>query len=128
MPLGRTSQVWAPLGFDWKIGIALLSSFAAREVMVSTMATVYNLGDADQTSVSLREKLRHAEDPRTGEKVDVPAKNIVTFKPGKEMEERVRQIPDAASLEEGEETAPEPADSGAEEQAEAKPVRSRKGP
>ncbi len=56
----------APLGFDWKIGIALLSSFAAREVMVSTMATVYNLGDADQTSVSLREKLRHAEDPRTG--------------------------------------------------------------
>jgi len=58
----------APLGFDWKIGIALLSSFAAREVMVSTMATVYNLGDADQTSVSLREKLRHAEDPRTGER------------------------------------------------------------
>jgi ferrous iron transport protein B len=56
----------APLGFDWKIGIALLSSFAAREVMVSTMATVYNLGDADQTSVSLREKLRHAENPRTG--------------------------------------------------------------
>jgi ferrous iron transport protein B len=51
----------APLGFDWKIGIALLSSFAAREVMVSTMATVYNLGDADPTSVSLRDKLRHAE-------------------------------------------------------------------
>ena len=56
----------APLGFDWKIGIALLSSFAAREVMVSTMATVYNLGDADQTSVSLREKLRNAENPKTG--------------------------------------------------------------
>jgi ferrous iron transport protein B len=34
--------------------------------MVSTMATVYNLGDADQTSVSLREKLRHAENPRGG--------------------------------------------------------------
>jgi len=56
----------APLGFDWKIGIALLSSFAAREVMVSTMATVYNLGDADQTSVSLRQKLRNAENPKTG--------------------------------------------------------------
>src|SRR3989454_1712469 len=56
----------APLGFDWKIGIALLSSFAAREVMVSTMATVYNLGDADQTSVSLREKLKHSENPRGG--------------------------------------------------------------
>jgi len=62
----------APLGFDWKIGIALLSSFAAREVMVSTMATVYNLGDADQTSVSLREKLRHAENPKTGERAYSP--------------------------------------------------------
>ncbi|HXF58266.1 MAG TPA: ferrous iron transport protein B, partial [Candidatus Saccharimonadales bacterium] len=58
--------VIAPLGFDWKIGIALLSSFAAREVMVSTMATVYNLGDSDPTSVSLRDKLRHAENPVTG--------------------------------------------------------------
>ncbi len=64
--------VIAPLGFDWKIGIALLSSFAAREVMVSTMATVYNLGDADQTSVSLREKLRHAENPATGARAYSP--------------------------------------------------------
>jgi ferrous iron transport protein B len=56
----------APLGFDWKIGIALLTSFAAREVMVSTMATVYNLGDADEGSISLRAKLRNARDPRTG--------------------------------------------------------------
>ena len=55
-----------PLGFDWKIGIALLSSFAAREVMVSTMATVYNLDDAEDNSVSLRSKLRHAKDPVTG--------------------------------------------------------------
>jgi ferrous iron transport protein B len=62
----------APLGFDWKIGIALLSSFAAREVMVSTMATVYNLGDADQTSVSLRDKLRHAENPATGARAYSP--------------------------------------------------------
>ena len=62
----------APLGFDWKIGIALLTSFAAREVMVSTMATVYNLGDADKASVSLREKLRHAEDPKTGKKAYSP--------------------------------------------------------
>jgi ferrous iron transport protein B len=58
--------VIAPLGFDWKIGIALLSSFAAREVMVSTMATVYNLGDARGGSLSLREKLRHAQNPSTG--------------------------------------------------------------
>jgi ferrous iron transport protein B len=64
--------VIAPLGFDWKIGIALLSSFAAREVMVSTMATVYNLGDADPTSVSLRDKLRHAENPATGARAYSP--------------------------------------------------------
>ena len=73
---GRAGQLIepaiAPLGYDWKIGIALLSSFAAREVMVSTMATVYNLGDADQTSVSLREKLRHAENPATGARAYSP--------------------------------------------------------
>jgi ferrous iron transport protein B len=54
-----------PLGFDWKIGIALITSFAAREVMVSTMATVYNLGDADEDLVSLRRTLRNAVDPET---------------------------------------------------------------
>ncbi|HZV36641.1 MAG TPA: ferrous iron transport protein B [Verrucomicrobiae bacterium] len=37
----------APLGFDWKIGIGVISSFAAREVFVSTMSTVYNLGGGD---------------------------------------------------------------------------------
>jgi nucleoid DNA-binding protein len=42
--------------------------------------------------VKLR-KPRKARNPRTGEKVDVPAKAVVTFKPGKEMEERVREIP-----------------------------------
>ncbi len=55
-----------PLGFDWKIGIALITSFAAREVMVSTMATVYNLGDSDEEHLSLREALRAARDPETG--------------------------------------------------------------
>jgi ferrous iron transport protein B len=38
-----------PLGFDWKIGIGIVSSFAAREVFVSTMSTVYNVGDAEGT-------------------------------------------------------------------------------
>jgi len=55
-----------PLGFDWKIGIALITSFAAREVMVSTMATVYNLGDAEEKPVSLRQTLRNDVDPETG--------------------------------------------------------------
>ncbi|MCS6852566.1 MAG: integration host factor subunit beta [Gemmataceae bacterium] len=40
-----------------------------------------------------RRKARKARNPRTGERVDVEPKNVVTFKPGKEMEERVRQIP-----------------------------------
>lgn len=46
-----------------------------------------------------RRKARKARNPKTGEKVDVPPKNVVTFKPGKEMEERVRQmtnVPDMA--------------------------------
>ena len=55
-----------PLGFDWKIGISLITSFAAREVMVSTMATVYNLGDAQENPVSLRQTLRNDVDPKTG--------------------------------------------------------------
>jgi nucleoid DNA-binding protein len=38
-------------------------------------------------------KARKARNPRTGDKVDVPPKNVVSFKPGKEMEERVRQLP-----------------------------------
>jgi len=41
-------------------------------------------------------KKRKARNPRTGEKVDVPPKNVVTFKPGKEMEERVKQLGDDA--------------------------------
>ena len=65
--VGRLIEpVVAPLGFDWKIGIALLTSFAAREVMVSTMATVYNLEDADEGSIPLRAKLREARHPDTG--------------------------------------------------------------
>jgi len=38
-----------PLGFDWKIGIGIVSSFAAREVFVSTMSLVYNVGEADDS-------------------------------------------------------------------------------
>jgi ferrous iron transport protein B len=56
----------APLGFDWRIGIGLVTSFAAREVMVSTMATVFNLGNGDADVRPLRQHLRDALDPRTG--------------------------------------------------------------
>ena len=58
-----------PLGFDWKIGIALITSFAAREVFVGTMATLYSVGsDADENSTTLREKMNNATWPN-GEKV-----------------------------------------------------------
>jgi ferrous iron transport protein B len=45
-----------PLGFDWKIGIALITSFAAREVFVGTMATLYSVEESDNTS--LRQKMQ----------------------------------------------------------------------
>jgi ferrous iron transport protein B len=58
-----------PLGFDWKIGIALITSFAAREVFVGTMATLYSVGDdADENSITLREKMASAK-REDGEKV-----------------------------------------------------------
>lgn len=51
-----------PLGFDWKIGIALITSFAAREVFVGTMATLYSVGsDVDENSLSLRQKMQEAK-------------------------------------------------------------------
>lgn len=48
-----------PLGYDWKIGIALITSFAAREVFVGTMATLYSVGSEDNDA-TLREKMRNA--------------------------------------------------------------------
>ncbi len=53
-----------PLGFDWKIGIALFSSLAAREVFVGTMATIYNLGD-DSNSMNIRQRMMDEIDPVT---------------------------------------------------------------
>ena len=51
-----------PLGFDWKIGIGLISSFAARETIISTLSIVYNVGDdSDTKSSSLVEALRNAK-------------------------------------------------------------------
>jgi ferrous iron transport protein B len=50
-----------PLGYDWKIGIALVTSFAAREVFVGTMATLYSVGDEDEQNSTLREKMKAAK-------------------------------------------------------------------
>ena len=53
-----------PLGYDWKIGIALITSFAAREVFVGTMATLYSVGeDSDNNNSTLREKMGAAVRP-----------------------------------------------------------------
>jgi ferrous iron transport protein B len=52
-----------PLGFDWKIGIGLIGSFAAREVFVSTMSVVYNVEKTDGVSVPLREAMRQEKWP-----------------------------------------------------------------
>jgi ferrous iron transport protein B len=60
----------APLGFDWKIGVGLLSSLAAREVIVSTLAQIYAATDEDS---SLRQAIRADVDPRTGLRVFTPA-------------------------------------------------------
>lgn len=56
-----------PLGFDWKIGIAIITSFAAREVFVGTMATIYSVdGDPDEIQ-SVKNKLGTARNTETGE-------------------------------------------------------------
>lgn len=57
-----------PLGFDWKIGIALITSFAAREVFVGTMATIYSSGDSENIE-TLREKLTQQKNYKTQEPV-----------------------------------------------------------
>jgi ferrous iron transport protein B len=59
--LGQSMEpVIKPLGFDWKIGIALITSFAAREVFVGTMATLYSVEETGDNS-SLREKMESAK-------------------------------------------------------------------
>ena len=60
--LGRTIEpVIKPLGFDWKIGVGLFSAFAAKEVMVSTLATIYSVEASDEEMAPLQEVL--AADP-----------------------------------------------------------------
>lgn len=58
-----------PLGFDWKIGIALITSFAAREVFVGTMSTLYGLEDVGDETTTLRENMLKSVDAETGRKV-----------------------------------------------------------
>lgn len=63
--MGKLGQflepAFAPMGFDWRITIGVLASFAAREVFVSTMGVVFNLGDVNETSQSLVKQLNQAK-------------------------------------------------------------------
>ena len=61
-----------PLGFDWKIGIGLITSFAAREVVVSTLSTIYNVDNKGETMVNLKQAMIDDIDPRTGKHVFTP--------------------------------------------------------
>jgi len=63
-----------PLGFDWKIGISLITSFAAREVFVGTMSTIYSVGDDDIQSIQTR--LSDLKNPETGKAFFTPAVGI----------------------------------------------------
>lgn len=72
--LGKTFEpLIRPLGFDWKIGIALITSFAAREVFVGTMATIYSIGSAGD---ELRVSERMAKERRPG--TNEPMYNLAT--------------------------------------------------
>ncbi|MEO5602250.1 MAG: ferrous iron transport protein B [Cyclobacteriaceae bacterium] len=56
-----------PLGYDWKIGIALVTSFAAREVFVGTMATIYSIGSAsNDQDATIKSRMREEVNPATG--------------------------------------------------------------
>ncbi|SDL66951.1 ferrous iron transport protein B [Catalinimonas alkaloidigena] len=72
--LGRAIEpVIRPLGFDWKIGIALITSFAAREVFVGTLSTIYSVGADDSQEDTIRARLKSEINPRTGGPMFTPA-------------------------------------------------------
>ncbi len=75
---GRFGQliepVIKPLGYDWKIGIALIASFAAREVFVGTIATIYSIGsDSADDESTIKGRLKTEINPETGQPMYTPA-------------------------------------------------------
>lgn len=66
--IGKTIEpVIEPLGYDWKIGIALITSFAAREVFVGTMATIYSIGSVgDEDEATIKSRMKEEINPETG--------------------------------------------------------------
>ena len=67
--MGKTIEpAISPLGYDWKIGIAIISSFAAREVFVGTLATIYSVGGSDNEA-TIKNKMSSEVHPDTGVKI-----------------------------------------------------------
>ncbi|MCY3734775.1 MAG: ferrous iron transporter B [Gemmatimonadaceae bacterium] len=83
--LGRAGRslepVFEPLGWDWRIGMAALASFPAREVIISALGTIYSLGsDVNETSPELRDGLRQARRPDGSPALNVPvALSVMVF-------------------------------------------------
>lgn len=67
--MGKTIEpVISPLGYDWKIGIAIISSFAAREVFVGTLATIYSVGGSDNED-TIKNKMKAEVNLETGKTI-----------------------------------------------------------
>ncbi|CAI8415316.1 MAG: Fe(2+) transporter FeoB [Polaribacter sejongensis] len=67
--LGKTIEpVIRPLGYDWKIGIALITSLAAREVFVGTLSTIYSVASGDENTATIKQKMASEINPDTGKK------------------------------------------------------------
>ena len=67
--MGKTLEpMISPLGYDWKIGVAIISSFAAREVFVGTLATIYSVGDSENEA-TIKSKMAAEVNPETGVKI-----------------------------------------------------------
>lgn len=67
--MGKTIEpAISPLGYDWKIGVAIISSFAAREVFVGTLATIYSVGGTDNDA-TIKNKMAAEINPETGKKI-----------------------------------------------------------
>jgi ferrous iron transport protein B len=65
--IGKTIEpLIKPLGYDWKIGIALITSFAAREVFVGTIATIYSIGSVGDNDDTIKTRLKEEINPETG--------------------------------------------------------------
>jgi ferrous iron transport protein B len=68
--LGKAIEpVIQPLGYDWKIGIGIIASFAAREVFVGTMATIYSVGRSADEEATIKQRMQNERNPTTNQPI-----------------------------------------------------------